>query len=51
MTPTKTRPHNWLNGLVKFSLSLVWQKDQKAVCHCLTDILDLADGPNQDTSS
>ena len=29
----------------------VWHKDQKAVCHCLTAILNLADDSNQDASS
>ena len=29
----------------------VWHKDQKAVCHCLAAILNLADDTNQDASS
>ena len=29
----------------------VWHKDQKAVCHCLTAILHLADDSHQDASS
>ena len=29
----------------------VWHKDQKAVCHCLTAIRNLADDSNQDASS
>ena len=29
----------------------VWHKDQKAVCHCLAAILNLADDSNQDASS
>ena len=29
----------------------VWHKDQKAVCHCLTAILNLADDSNQDAPS
>ena len=29
----------------------VWHKDQKAVCHCLAAILNLANDSNQGTSS
>ena len=29
----------------------VWHKDQKAVCHCLAAIVNLADDSNQDASS
>ena len=29
----------------------VWNKDQKAVCHCLAAILNVADDSNKDTSS
>ena len=29
----------------------LWHKDQKAVCHCLAAILNLADDSNQDASS
>ena len=29
----------------------VWHKDQKAICHCLTAILNLADDSSQDASS
>ena len=29
----------------------VWHKDQRAVCHCLAAILNLADDSNQDASS
>ena len=29
----------------------VWHKDQKAVCHCLAAILNLADDSNKDASS
>ena len=28
----------------------VWHKDQKAVCHCLAAILNLADDSDQDAS-
>ena len=29
----------------------VWHKDQKAVCHCLAAILNVADDSNKDASS
>ena len=29
----------------------VWHKDQKAVCHCLEAILNVADDSNKDASS
>ena len=31
--------------------SFVWHKDQKAVCHCLAAILNVADDFNKDASS